>query len=94
MSTQIETRDPVSAVESIDTELERSRRRLAAVLDRTSALAELREVAAQLEDSRHEGLPPRARQALTFDALVHVRDEETRARVEALIRRIATEEEA
>ena len=83
----------MSAVESIDTELERSRRTLAAVLDRTEALAELREVAVRLEDSRNEGRPPRARQALTFDALLHVRsDEETRARVEALARRIAPEE--
>lgn len=83
-----------SAVELIDAELERSRRKLAAVLDRTSALAELRQVAIEIEDARNEGRPPRARQALTFDALLNVRsDEETRARVEALTRRIAPEED-
>ena len=83
----------VDAIELVDAELERSRRRLTDVLDRTEALVELREVAVLLEDGRNEGLPPRARQTLSFDALLDVRgDEETRARVEALARRIAPEE--
>lgn len=78
----------------MDAELQRSRRDLAAVLDRTEALAELREVAVQLEDRANEGRPPRARQFLSFDALLSVRgDEETPGRVEALTRRIAPEEE-
>jgi hypothetical protein len=93
MSTEPASRQPLAAAEFIDATLERSRRQLAAVLDRTSALAELRRVAIDLEDERNEDRPPRARQALTFDALLNVRgDEETRARVEALTRRIAEEE--
>ncbi len=87
-------RAAVPAVERIDAELERSRRKLAAVLGRTEALAELRQVAIELEDDRNDGKPPRARRSLTFEQLLDVRgDEETRARVAALTERIASDEE-
>ena len=90
----VSTRVSDRAVDVIVRELDLARRHAAAAVDRCAALVDLLDVASVIEERQNVDRPPRARTALTFDALLDVRgDEETRAKVEALTRRIAPEEE-